>query len=54
MDDWRTDVVNNLKVHEIDELLKGLYLNAESRINWKECLIEKIAMKFEAKLRDIL
>ena len=54
MDDWRTDVVKNLKVREIDELLKGLYLNAESSINWKECLIEEIVIKFEAILRDIL
>ena len=28
MDDWRTDVVKNLKVREIDELLKGLYINS--------------------------
>ena len=54
MDDWRPYVVKNLKVREIDELLKGLYQNAESRISWKEILIEEIVMKLEAKLRDIL
>ena len=54
MNDWRMDVLKNLKVREIDELLKGLYQNTESRINWKECLIEEIVMAFESKLRDIL
>ena len=54
MDHWGMDVLKNLNVHEIDELSKGLYLNIESRINWKEYLIEEIVMAFEAKLRDFL